>query len=68
MNIFQIDIPETEVMVLTVISFSKKDSKWVLAHQDDPMIIKVYIKDWSIKRVLIDPRSSIDVVYWDAFK
>src|SRR3954469_9167837 len=68
MNVSQNDILESEVAVSTVVSFSKKDSKGVLAHENNPMVIKVYIKDWSIKRVLIDPVSFADVLYWDAFK
>ena len=50
------------------VTFSKKDAAGVLAHDNDPMVIKVQIRDWSIKRVLIDPGSSADVLYWDAFR
>ena len=32
------------------------------------MVIKVQIWDLSIKRVLVDPGSSADVLYWDSFK
>lgn len=40
----------------------------VLAHENNSMIIKVQIHDWSVKRVLIDLGSSTDILYWDAFK
>lgn len=46
-----------------MISLSIKDSEEVLAHENDPMVIKVQIWDWIIKRVLIDPNSSINVLY-----
>lgn len=36
--------------------------------ENNLMVIKAYIKDWSVKRVLIDPGSSTDILYWDAFK
>ena len=32
------------------------------------MVIEVQIRDWGVKRVLIDPGSSADVLYWEAFK
>lgn len=51
-----------------MISFSRRDSEGVLAHENDPMLIKVHIRDWSIKRVLVDPENLTYVLYWDAFK
>lgn len=47
-------MPETKVTISTMVSFSKKYSKGVLARENDPMVIKVYIKYLSVKRVLID--------------
>lgn len=41
------------------VSFSKRDSRDILAHENDSMVIKVQIHDWSIKRVLIDMKNSI---------
>ena len=32
------------------------------------MVIKVQIRDWKVKRVLIDPGSSADILYWAAFQ
>lgn len=49
-------------------SFSRKDLEGVMAHENDPMVIKLQICDWIIKRVLINPRSSADVLYMEAFK
>lgn len=39
-----------------------------MAYQNNPMVIKVYMWKWSVKRVFIDRGSSTDVLYWDAFK
>lgn len=51
-----------------IIGFSRQDSEGVIAHENDSMVIKVQIHDWSIKRVLIDLGSSTDILYWEAFK
>lgn len=32
------------------------------------MVINLYIKNWNVKRVLIDQGSSTDILYWDAFQ
>src|ERR1051325_4817250 len=32
------------------------------------MVIKVQIRDCGVKRVLVDPGSSTNVMYWEAFK
>ena len=49
-------------------SFSKLDVVGIIAHENDLMVIKVQIRDWSVKRVLVDPGISVDVLYWEAFK
>lgn len=33
-----------------------------------PMVIKIQILEWEIKRFLIYSGSSVDVLYWDVFK
>ena len=53
---------------MDAVTFSKKDAAGVLPHENDPMVIKVQIRDWSVKRVLIDPGSSADILYWAAFR
>ena len=50
------------------ITFSKKDAEGMLPHKYDQMVIKFQIWNWNVKPVLIDPRSSEDVLYWEAFK
>lgn len=52
---------------LVVVSFSRKDAKEVLAHENDSMVIKVQTYDCSVKRVLVDLGSSVNVLYLDAF-
>jgi len=43
------------------ITFSAKDFKGVIPHDDDPMVITLQILNWNIKRVLIDTSSSADI-------
>lgn len=37
-------------------------------HDNDPMVITVRHGNWDIKWVLIDPRSSVDDLFWVAFQ
>jgi hypothetical protein len=49
------------------ISFTTKDFRDVIPHDDDPMVITLQIFKWDVKRVLIDPGSSADILYYDTF-
>jgi hypothetical protein len=49
------------------ISFTTKDYKDVIPHNDDPMVITLQIFKWDVKIVLVDPRSSADILYYDTF-
>jgi len=50
------------------ITFTNADFKGVDLCQDDPMVITVQIKNFSVIKTLIDQRSSIDVLYLGTFK
>lgn len=45
------------------IGFSRQDFEGVMAHDNNLMVIKVQIHDWSVKRVLIYPSSSANILY-----
>jgi hypothetical protein len=45
------------------LSFSEKDSEWVIPHDNDPLVVQVHILGWNIKRVLMDTESSTDIMY-----
>ncbi|GAU45985.1 hypothetical protein TSUD_401250 [Trifolium subterraneum] len=50
------------------ISFNPEDARDILPHDDDPLVIQVQILNCDIKRVLINPGSSADILYLDAYK
>jgi hypothetical protein len=49
------------------ISFTAKDYRDVIPHDDDPMVITLKIFKSDVKRVLVDPGSSADILYYDTF-
>jgi len=53
---------------ISSITFTNEDFKAVDPKQDDPMVIKVEIKCFVIKKVLVDHGSSMDILYWETFK
>lgn len=50
------------------ITFSNKDVVDILPHKNDPMVIIVQYNNWDLKRILIDRRSSLDTLFYDAFE
>lgn len=51
-----------------VISFSDKDQGDIVGPHDDPIVLNLKIEAHRVKRVLIDTRSSADILYLSAFK
>ena len=50
-----------------VISFSNADLVGVALPHNDPLVIKIRIDVQNVKRVLVDPGSSIDIIYKNLF-
>ena len=50
------------------ISFSKRDAKGIRQPHDDPLVIMLRIEEYNIHQILIDNRSSIDILYMPTFQ
>ncbi|KAK3018404.1 LOW QUALITY PROTEIN: hypothetical protein RJ639_004703 [Escallonia herrerae] len=53
---------------VAAITFSDEDSKDIQTPHDDPLVITVRAGNFDIKRVLIDNGSSVEILFYDAFK
>ncbi|XP_028078918.1 uncharacterized protein LOC114280743 [Camellia sinensis] len=51
-----------------ILSFSSKDLERVQMPHNDALVVTLRVKDFDIKRILIDQGSSIEIMYYDAFK
>ena len=50
------------------ITFTDDDFHGLDHHQDDPMVITVEIENYTVKKVLIDQDSSVDILYWATYQ
>ncbi|CAL2238414.1 unnamed protein product [Prunus armeniaca] len=50
------------------ITFCEEEEEGIIYPYDDPMIIRAEIANYNVGRVLIDTRSSVNVIFVDAFK
>jgi len=50
------------------ITFTPKECSGMTPHDDDPMVITLQIFKWIVKRVLINPGSSTDIIYHKNFE
>ncbi|XP_028100062.1 uncharacterized protein LOC114299499 [Camellia sinensis] len=50
------------------ISFSDRDLARLQNTYNDALVITLHVKDFNIKRILIDQSSSFEIMYYDAFK
>jgi hypothetical protein len=53
---------------LAILSFSKEDAQGVVMPHDDALVVTVTIANHVIHRILVDNGSSVDILYWLAFK
>ncbi|XP_028113888.1 uncharacterized protein LOC114311918 [Camellia sinensis] len=51
-----------------VISFSSKDLERIQTPHNDALVVTMCVKDFDINRILIDQGSSVQIMYYDAFK
>ena len=50
------------------IIFMPKDQGDVLLPHDDPLVISAIIAKHPIERILVDSRSSVNLLYWNCFE
>ncbi|GFS34533.1 hypothetical protein Acr_00g0034510 [Actinidia rufa] len=50
------------------ITFTKTDPKRVRHSHSDPLVIQLRMNNYDMKRILVDTRSSIEMMYYDLFK
>ncbi|XP_028120278.1 uncharacterized protein LOC114317728 [Camellia sinensis] len=51
-----------------VICFSSRDLERIQAPHNDALVVTLRIRDFDVKRILIDHGSSVEIMYYDAFK
>ena len=50
------------------ITFRDDDFQAIDPQHDDPMVISVDIKGFAVRKTLVDPGSSVDILYWGTFR
>ncbi|KAF3452063.1 hypothetical protein FNV43_RR08159 [Rhamnella rubrinervis] len=50
------------------ITFTDADSRGVHHPHDDALVITMNVANCMVRRILVDNGSSVDILYWDAFK
>jgi hypothetical protein len=51
-----------------VLSFSEEDVRGVMMPYDDALVVTLTVANHGIHRILVDNRSSADILYWPAFQ
>ena len=50
------------------IVFTDEDLRKVRTPHNDPVIVSLIIANYDVKRILVDNRSSVDILFYDAFQ
>ena len=51
-----------------MLSFSEEDAREVAMPYDDALVVTLTVSEHAIHRILVDNRSSADILYWPAFQ
>ncbi|XP_028064773.1 uncharacterized protein LOC114267890 [Camellia sinensis] len=51
-----------------VLTFSSNDMERIQVPHNDTLVVTLCVKDFDIKRILVDQGSSVEIMYYDAFK
>ncbi|XP_028071798.1 uncharacterized protein LOC114274132 [Camellia sinensis] len=64
----QLAIKKGKTEVKDVLTFSSKDFERIQMPHNDALVVTLRVKDFDIKRILIDQGSSVEIMYYDVFK
>ncbi|XP_028079581.1 uncharacterized protein LOC114281326 [Camellia sinensis] len=51
-----------------IMSFSSRDLERIQTPHNDALVVTLCVKDFDIKRILIDQGSSVEIMFYDTFK
>ncbi|XP_028103699.1 uncharacterized protein LOC114302818 [Camellia sinensis] len=51
-----------------ILTFSRRDLERIQMPHNDALVVTLHVKDFDIKRFLIDQESSVKIMYYDTFK
>ncbi|XP_028085065.1 uncharacterized protein LOC114286167 [Camellia sinensis] len=51
-----------------ILTFSSRDLERIQMPHNDALVVTLHVKDFDIKRILIDQGSSVEIMYYDPFK
>ncbi|XP_028117727.1 uncharacterized protein LOC114315307 [Camellia sinensis] len=54
--------------VKDIMTFSSNDLERIQTPHNDTLVVTFRVKDFDIRRILIDQESSVEIMYYDAFK
>ncbi|XP_028077471.1 uncharacterized protein LOC114279429 [Camellia sinensis] len=61
-------VKKEKTEVQNIMTFSSKDLERIQTPHNDALVVTLRVKDFDIKRILIDQGSSIKIMYYDVFK
>ncbi|XP_028093100.1 uncharacterized protein LOC114293262 [Camellia sinensis] len=64
----QLAVKQGKIEENDVLAFSGKDLERIKTPHNDTLIVTFCVKDFDIKRILVDQGSSVEIMYYDAFK
>ena len=61
-------IPKIARRESPIIGFSEEDARRLHHRHDDALVVNIRIKDYNMHRVLVDNRSSANILYYPTFQ
>ena len=65
----QAQVPKrAKVVAVPTLDFSEKDKKRTFQPHDDALVVSLWIGEYDVKRVLVDQKSGVEIMYPDLYK